>query len=108
MTRAPGTILVGFSNRSGSARRPEFSDLLEQLLPKNRQSPLPAIELFASISESAVGRSLRRENPAVFGYVRRLFELRNALAHRGEVPDPSEVKGLMVAARETFVWLATW
>src|SRR5205823_2602379 len=65
--------------------RADVKDLLGELVPEKRQAVLPAIELFSSVAEAATGRSLRKESPDLFERVRKLFEDRNALAHRGEV-----------------------
>jgi hypothetical protein len=81
------------------------TQLLELMLTKAR---FPATEmLFNSIPTALIGRSLKDEQPKMFLGLSRLFSLRNALVHKGQQPDPEEVRNCLLAAEVACDWLDT-
>ena len=76
------------------------ADLLDYVLENPREITVTAADgLFDKLMEVAQGRSLRRADGELFKRIRRLFEARNAIAHRGLAPAPEEASELVRAAR---------
>jgi hypothetical protein len=87
---------------------PAREPLLDFILDNPREITLTAVDgLFNKLMLTAHGRSLRTDDKDLFKKVIRLFEVRNALAHRGERPDAEEFRDLVRAARQAFNWLDT-
>jgi hypothetical protein len=87
---------------------PESRALLEIILEKPREVTLQAASLFDLAAKAVVGRSLKDENRALYRRIVRLFEIRNAIAHRGEVPEEGEARGAIAAAGEAMDWLRSF
>jgi hypothetical protein len=81
--------------------------LLDVLLASPRDYSVAAFSLFDDVMEVVAGVSLRKADRDLFKRVQRLFEKRNALAHRGELPDEEEAKVCVGAAGQAFRWLDT-
>jgi hypothetical protein len=82
------------------------ADLLDFVLENPREITVTAADgLFDKLMEVAQGRSLRKADPELFKRIRRLFEVRNNIAHRGIAPASEEASGLVRAARDAFTWL---
>jgi hypothetical protein len=82
------------------------ADLLDFVLENPREITVTAADgLFDKLMEVAQGRSLRKADRELFKRIRRLFEVRNDIAHRGLAPAPEEASGLVRAARDAFTWL---
>jgi hypothetical protein len=80
--------------------------LLDFILENPREVTVTAADgLFNKLMRTAQGRSLRDADKELFKSVVRLFEVRNAVAHRGEWPDVEEAKDLVRAAVRAFRWL---
>ncbi len=95
----------------------KVKDILRQKVPTDRQSlvdlllenprdwSVAAPALFDKATDAALGRSLRTDHRETYENVRKLFELRNRIAHRGEKPDETEASRVVLAARQVFRWL---
>lgn len=80
--------------------------LLDIILDNPRDVSLPVRALFDLGAKAACGRSLRDEDRTLYTQIQRLFEVRNAIAHRGETPaSDAEARDLIIAARRAFDWL---
>jgi hypothetical protein len=84
---------------------PESRALLEIVLEKPREVTLQAASLLDLAAKAVVGRSLKDENRALYRRVIRLFEIRNAIAHRGAVPEEAEARDAIATAGEAMDWL---
>jgi hypothetical protein len=65
----------------------------------------PVAGLFDAPMKAAAGRSLKDDNETVFASIGLLFERRNGLAHRGEMPDEAQARAGVEAMRDAFRWL---
>jgi hypothetical protein len=79
--------------------------LLDVILDNPRDVSLPVRALFDKALVAAIGRSLREEDPPLYRRVDSLFQIRNAIAHRGQTPNEDKAHDAVRAAREAFVWL---
>jgi hypothetical protein len=75
------------------------------MLDTPRDWPQPAAALFDKATDAVLGRSLRNEQRTIYNDVDRLFQVRNRIAHRGEIPSAKEARDLVENARVAFVWL---
>ena len=55
--------------------------------------------------EAVAGRSLRLEELDIYKAIDRLFQARNAIAHRGKLPSAQEAREFADIARVAFAWL---
>jgi hypothetical protein len=85
---------------------PARADLLEFILESPREVTVTAATtLFDKLIKRVQGRSLREEDKPLFREICELFEARNAVAHRAELPTVEESQRLVRAARRAFQWL---
>jgi hypothetical protein len=84
---------------------PEGRALLELLLSNPRDYSLAAVALFDQAAKAVCGRSLKAEDRPLYKRVVKLFELRNALVHKREVPSDDDALDSVRAARQVFRWL---
>jgi hypothetical protein len=82
----------------------EQAPLMELLLSNPRDWSLAAAALFDKPLKIVASRSLKEEQ-GLWKRIRKLFEQRNALAHRGKVPTEDEAKEGISASRDVFAWL---
>jgi hypothetical protein len=80
---------------------PEKAGLAELLVAR----PRSAAALFSEILKAAVGPSLKASRPDLARRIECLFQVRNRVAHSGEVPTLHEADAAVSAAREVFEWL---
>jgi hypothetical protein len=85
--------------------KPDALPLLDLMLDNPRAFPHAALELFNKVPAAVGVHTLRDEDIELFKSVARLYEVRNAVAHRGETPDAEEVANLVIAATRVFSWL---
>jgi len=78
--------------------------LLEFALHNPRDVSMQAAGLFDKAAKATVGRSLREENQRLYKDVVRLFENRNAVAHRAHKVEPESVKADIRASQEAIMW----
>lgn len=64
-----------------------------------------ATQLLHDIPRAAFGRSLSDEDPDLFASVRRLFQLRNDVAHKAARPELTEAWRVTRSAERVFDWL---
>jgi hypothetical protein len=83
------------------------SPLLNVVLRRPRILQEPATDLFDHIFKVVFGRSLREYDPDLWKEIVRLFEVRNAVAHRGDEPTIDEARRLVWASRRALHWLST-
>jgi hypothetical protein len=98
---------IGIKARLTELCRPECGPLLDIILERPREVTLQAASLFHLAAQSVVGRSLRDEDRDLYRRVNMLFEMRNAIAHRGAVPDATNARDLIAAAGDAMHWLQT-
>jgi hypothetical protein len=84
--------------------RPDAAPVLDLLLDNPRAFPHAALELFDQVPLAIVGRSLRSDDKELFKQVQKLFEERNAVAHRGETPAVRDAQQLVSSVGRVFVW----
>lgn len=84
----------------------EVAPLLEFMLNNPRTSPFAAAQLFDGVADAVVGRSLRRENKELWKRVDQLFQARNRVAHRADLPEVADARAHLAAAIEAIKWLA--
>jgi hypothetical protein len=60
--------------------------------------------LFDKLMLATLGRSLRKEDTPLFKDIQRLYKVRNAITHRGTMPDEADVGCVVRAARRCFIW----
>ncbi len=84
---------------------PLAADLVQLLLENPRDFSMAASALFDKALQAVAGRSLKNDDPALYRRIGRLFEVRNALAHRGKRPTAEEAKDGVSAVVEVFTWL---
>ncbi|HEX6699985.1 MAG TPA: hypothetical protein VF101_04570 [Gaiellaceae bacterium] len=85
---------------------PDRADLLDFILENPREITVTAADtLFDKVMKITQGRSLRDSDRSLFREIKRLFEIRNAVAHRGEVPSITDARTGTKASRQTFAWL---
>jgi hypothetical protein len=80
-------------------------ELVDLLLTNYRDVDIAIGELPHKAMRAAVGRSLHDEHPELFNAIKRLFKLRNDIAHRGATPSLSETQEVVIAAVELSGWL---
>lgn len=78
---------------------------VEFILGNPREITLRAIGLFDEVISLVVGKSLKTDNKPVFKALERLFQLRNRVAHKGELLQVSEARLAVSAAVEASHWL---
>ncbi len=61
--------------------------------------------LFDKLMLATLGRSLRQDDRLLFRDIEALYTARNAIAHRGLMPDEAEAGRVVRAARRCFTWL---
>jgi hypothetical protein len=79
--------------------------LVSALLENPRDFSLAAASLYDKGLKAVTGRSLREENRDLYKKVSKLFEDRNAVAHRGQGPSNSVATADVNAAKEAIEWL---
>jgi hypothetical protein len=84
---------------------PQAQRVVDLMLDSPRDWPQPAAALFDKATGAVLGRSLRNEQRTIYNDVDRLFQVRNRIAHRGEIPSAKEARDLVENARVAFVWL---
>jgi len=82
-------------------------DLLDYILDNPRDISQQAAALFAATMKVAINRSLQADNKPLFVRIEKLFQRRNAVAHRGARVSIDEAHDLARAAREALVWLSS-
>lgn len=90
-----------------TAAAAEQAPLVDLLLENPRDWTLAAAGMFDKLADATAGRSLRKEAPETYKAVVALFEARNRLAHRGEIPTRAEARAHVAAAEAAFQWLDT-
>ena len=83
---------------------PEASPILDWALNSPRDVSQQAVGLFDKVAEAVTGRSLRLEGKSVYKDLDKLFQDRNAIAHRGSAIEPSEVRSHLRAAEAAIAW----
>jgi hypothetical protein len=83
----------------------DTSRLLDLMLTDARAFPRPAQELFHTVPRAVLGRSMQEEEPEAFQRLSVLFKRRNAIAHRGEIPDDEKVSQCLLGAESACSWL---
>lgn len=83
----------------------QLQPLIEIMLTSPRDFTVAVKALFHGVMRAAVGRSLHQENADLFNEVNALFEARNRLAHRGELPTEEVARRAVAAAVGAFEWL---
>jgi hypothetical protein len=83
----------------------EAAPLLKVLLDKPQVFQSPAHDLFDHVAKAVLGRSLREDNPVVWAQLRKVFQLRNKMAHSGIEPPQSDVGPLAFAGYKVFDWI---
>ena len=78
--------------------------LIELILENPRDWSVAALALFDKAMAAAIGRSLKAHDNQMYKDVGRLFEVRNRIAHRGEQPEQSEARRVVLAAKQVFRW----
>jgi hypothetical protein len=82
--------------------------LVDFALTSPREITITAVDiLWDKLLVLVDGRSLKASDRTLFKRLGRLFELRNALVHRGAIPSAQEAQDAVRAADEAFTWLAT-
>lgn len=84
---------------------PDLVKVVDLLLENPRDWSLAAIALFDKATAAALGSSLKEDDRALYRRVAQLFELRNKIAHKGEMPSPGAARDVVAAAREVFAWV---
>jgi hypothetical protein len=79
--------------------------LVDLILDNPRDVSVAAVNLLHRTMEASIGRSLQKDDPALFRAADRLFIVRNGIAHRGEAPTGEEARELVDAAVRIFDWL---
>lgn len=79
--------------------------LVQVLLENPRDFSVAAAALFDKVMAAVGRRSLREDNRDLFRGVERLFQTRNGIAHRGEMPDQATTREVVVTASEALAWL---
>ncbi len=87
--------------KADAAQRP----FVELILSKPREVTVQAISLFDQVMTLVNGRSLKSDNNALFVSLGRLFELRNAVAHKGELVTAAQAGPAVSAAVDAASWL---
>jgi hypothetical protein len=89
------------SNASEDTKR-----LIDFILTHPNEVTVTAVDgYFDKLMETAQGRSLRTAHKPLFNDLKKLFSVRNAIVHRGQLPDADTARGLVFAARRAFKWL---
>lgn len=88
-----------------AARDRGMSELLDLMLGNPRAFPQAAHELFDSVARVILGTSLREHDPSLFKGVRKLFDTRNAIAHRGVSVGEGESGDLVRVAISVTEWI---
>jgi hypothetical protein len=83
----------------------EQRPLTELLLGNPRDWSLAAAALFNRPLEIVAGHSLKEHNDPLWKRIDKLFNRRNGLAHREEIPSEDDARDGVLAAREVFSWL---
>ncbi len=81
------------------------ADVAELLLSKPRDFSVAARVLFSEVMSAVNGHSLKADNAVLEKAVGLLFETRNKVAHRGELPTYSEAIQSLETAAKVFEWL---
>jgi hypothetical protein len=84
-------------DNASSSQRP----LLKAVLRDSRG----AERLFGRLPNVVLARSLGDEDNQLYQRIRKLFEARNAIAHRGSVPSDAEALDVIEAASAVFQWV---
>jgi hypothetical protein len=106
-----GVLLVAMACESKARRvlmqrvSKEMEPLLTILFDKPRVFQQPAHDLFDNVADAVLGKSLRRDDDALWKQVVKTFELRNKMAHRGSEPTRSQAGPLVAAGYKVFEWL---
>lgn len=87
------------------AATPDQRELVQLVIANPRDVTMAVSALFDKALEAVTGASLRREDHSLFKAVTRLFEHRNALAHRGAMGIEVPIKEDLRTAQDVFTWL---
>jgi hypothetical protein len=79
--------------------------LVDLILDNPRDVSVAVVNLLHKAMEASIGRSLNKDEPALFKAIERLFRTRNAIAHKGEKPTVEDARELVDAAVRVFGWL---
>ncbi len=79
--------------------------LVDYILGNPRDVTVQAANLFDQVMFLVAGRSLKADNKPVFKALQKLFELRNAVAHRGKVVSVDDAGPAVSAAVDAAKWL---
>jgi hypothetical protein len=80
-------------------------ELVNLMIGKSREFSLAVSALFDKGCKAVAGKSMRESDKALFVAAAKLFEARNAIAHRGESPSMGEVRGHVAIAVRVFEWM---
>jgi hypothetical protein len=80
-------------------------ELLELLLANYEEVPTSVKFQLSQVADRVCRRSLEQDDGDLFKRVKKLYELRNDVAHRGVVPEVGNAREAVSAARDAFAWL---
>jgi hypothetical protein len=84
----------------------EARKLLDIIIDNPRDVTYQAVALFGKGLEAVCGRSLSKEDRALYSKIDKLFQVRNKIAHEGLIPvDHEEARRLIIGAKRAFDWL---
>jgi hypothetical protein len=83
----------------------ERVDAVELLISRAKEFSGSARDMFSKVMFAANGRSLKEEDSELEKAVGALFEGRNAIAHRGEIPATKAVLTSIETASRVLSWL---
>ena len=83
-------------------------EAVELLMSRSREFSGAARMLFSQVMHAANGRSLKSEDEELEKAVGRLFEIRNGIAHRSEIPSQMDADACVETAEKVLEWLRTF
>jgi hypothetical protein len=83
-------------------------EAVELLMSRAREFSGPARELFSKVMKAANGRSLKEEDSGLERDLGALFEVRNGIAHRSQIPTLEQAMASTRTAERVFEWLHTF
>jgi hypothetical protein len=84
---------------------PELRPLVEVIVQNPRDVTQSVPQLLREPLKTVMGHSLFESNRPLWDRVKRLFEVRNALAHRAKLPSEAQGRDAVRSAGELFQWL---
>jgi hypothetical protein len=79
--------------------------LLRKLYERFDETPMSVTFQLTDLAEVILGASLKTEDGRLAKGVRKLYDLRNGIAHRGLTPSVNEARAGVSAAERAFAWL---